>query len=72
MSRHEELPHLEPGHWNKVPGAHSEQTYEFAAYRTEIVANKPGWDEVERQLRHAQEQQRLARMYPGRRISRKD
>jgi hypothetical protein len=71
MGRHEDLPHLEPGHWDKVPGRHSEQTYEFRAYRTEVVSNgcdqqEETDDEAARQMRHAREQQTLAGMYPDR------
>jgi hypothetical protein len=67
MGRDDDLPHLEPGHWNKVPGQRNEETYQFRPYGVEVVANEPGWEEAERQLRHAREQQALAGMYPGRR-----
>jgi hypothetical protein len=61
-----EPPHLDPGHWNRVPGAANEETFEFKPYRMEVVANEPDMSEVQRQLARARAQQELAGQYPGR------
>jgi hypothetical protein len=62
-----DLPHLSPGHWNRVPGAENEEVFEFAPYKTEVLANELDTAEVKRQLAHARAQQELAGQYPGRR-----
>jgi hypothetical protein len=54
------------GHWNKVSGSKSEETYEFKPYRVAVVGNEPDIVEVQRQLAHAREQQELQSQYPGR------
>jgi hypothetical protein len=71
MMADKELPHLSPGHWNKVPGSQNSETFEFAPYKTEVLANEPDMAEVERQLAHARAQQELASQYPGRATNRK-
>jgi hypothetical protein len=66
-----ELPHLSPGHWNKVPGSQFEETFEFVPYKTEVLANEPDMSEVRRQLAHARWQQEVEGQYPGRAKNRK-
>jgi hypothetical protein len=66
MGRDDDLPRLNMGHWTKTSGTQSEEVYEFAPYKTEVLANEPDMAEAERQLAHAREQQELASQYPGR------
>jgi hypothetical protein len=61
-----DLPHLTPGHWERLRSPRNEETFSLPPYRTEVVANEPDMAEIERQLAHANSQRELEGQYPGR------